>query len=119
MAVTITWDAGFNTNKSLNSAVARGKKMVTGKMNFSGLTYIDGGVTVSMAGFSTVDACWIEPQNGLFFNFDYTNQLVEVRIAGSATNTATIAALENTLQEIASGTSLGSYTAVRFWAMGD
>jgi len=119
MAVAVTYDAGLNTNKRLLSWLSRGKKMATGTLNFSGLTYINGGVTVTLAGLSTVDACWIHNHNGLEFEFIFSSaQLIKIRVAGNATNTATIAAGENVSQEIASGTALSSYTAVKFWAVG-
>lgn len=119
MAVTVTYDAGLNTNKKMTSWTARGKKMAVGQLNFSGLTYIDGGVTTSFEGFSTLDAVFIENQGGYVFAYDYSNGLIEVREPGTATATSTIGSRENALQELASGTDVGSYTAVRFFAVGD
>ena len=119
MAVTITYDGGLNTNKSLNSWTSRGKKMATGNLNFSGLTYpTSGGVTTNFAGFSTLDFVAITAQDGLFFEYDYSNTAIIVREVGTATATSTIAAGENLLQEV-SNVSIGSWNAVRFFAVGD
>jgi len=112
MAITVTYDAKMNTNKSFNSALSRGKKITGGSLNFSGQSYVEGGLTMTMAGFTSLDAVYTTPYQLdtlsmpfiFHFSFDYANNKMKVSEGGD---------------EIASGISLGSLTSVRFMAMGD
>ena len=118
MAVTITYKASQNTNKSWTSNSARGVKFATGELNFSGLTYpTSGGVTTDFTGFGSVWMVTINPEDGLFFEYDLTNEAIIVRVPGTATNTSTLAAGETLMQEV-SNVTLSSWNAVRFWAVG-
>jgi len=120
MAVTITFDAGLNTNKKITSWSARGKKMAAGAINFSGLTYADGGITADFAGLSTIDMMFISPQRGIVFEFDYTNNKIVMLVPGTASATATILSTADGVRmlEIASDTALSTFTSVRFFAVG-
>lgn len=117
--VGISYDAGLNTNKKLSSALARGRKHVTGTLNFSAKLYIGGGVTTPVTGLSSVYAMFIQPKSGITFEYDYSSTaLTKLLIPGTATNTTTVAALENALQEIASDTACSFIGTVRFFAVG-
>jgi hypothetical protein len=110
----------MNTNKSFLSAGARGKKIATGGLNFSNKTYITGGVTVNLAGFSTVDICYVSSKSGYVLEYDYSSvALVKVMQPGTATNTSTHAAGENAMQEFGGGSALSFLGTVRFFAIGD
>ena len=100
MAVTLTFDAKQQTNKMLGAAMSRGKKAVAGTINFSGLSASTGGVTMTIAGFSTIDACWLEQKSGYQIYYDDANTLIKI-------------------PTLADGVDLGSWTAVKFWAWGD
>jgi len=100
MAVTITYDARQNTNKSLGAAMSRGKKAVAGTINFSGLSASSGGVTMTIVGLSTVDACWMEQKSGYQVYFDDASNLIRI-------------------PQVVDGFDLGSWTALKFWAWGN
>jgi len=100
MAVTITFDGRQQTNKMLGAALSRGKKAVAGQINFSGLSNAVDGVTMTIVGLSTVDACWMEQKSGYQIYFDDANTLIKI-------------------PQLATGVSLGSWTAVKFWAWGN
>jgi hypothetical protein len=118
--IGVSYDAGLNTNKTLNSAAARGKKHITGTLNFSNKTYITGGVTTNLAGLSTVDMCLISSKSGMVFEYDYSSTaLVKVMLPGKATNTTTVAAGENSMQEFPSGSNMSLLGTVRFFAVGN
>jgi hypothetical protein len=115
MAVTITYDVKLNTNKSIGSSVARGKKMAYGRMNFSGLTALSAtGITCDMTGFSTVDLVIFDQASGYQVNFNYSTEKIEIREIPSGTTT-----IAGQMQFLASGQALGSWTSVRFFAVGD
>lgn len=99
MAVTITYDERQQTNKMLGAAVSRGIRAVAGTFNCSGLSASTGGVTMTITGFTTIDACWVEQKSGYQIYFDATNTLLK-------------------MPQIADGADLGSWTAVKFWAWG-
>lgn len=118
MAVSITYKNTGTTNKSYNANAARGLKIATGELNFSGLTYpTTGGVTTNFAGFASIYFCGIDADQGLEFEYDYTNAAIFCRAAGAATWTSTIAAGEN-LAATLSNVTLGSWTNVRFFVIG-
>ena len=100
MAVAVTFDARQQTNKNLGAAMSRGKKAVSGTVNFSGLSASTGGVTMTIVGFATVDVCFFEQTSGYQMYYDADNTLIMI-------------------PELADGVDLGSWTAVRFWAWGD
>jgi hypothetical protein len=117
--IGVSYDAGLNTNKSLLSSLARGKKQVTGTLNFSNKTYITGGVTTNLVGLSTVDICYISSKEGMVFEYDYSSTaLVKVMLPGKATNTTTVAAGENAMQEFPAGHNMSLLGTVRFFASG-
>ena len=99
MAVTITYDARQNTNKRLGAAMSRGKKAISGEINFSGLSASTGGVTMTIIGFATVDACWMEQKSGYQVYYDAANTVIRT-------------------PQIVDGADLGSWTALKFWAWG-
>ena len=99
MAVTITYDATQNTNKRLGAAMSRGKKAISGTINFSGLSNAISGVTMTMIGFSTVDMAHLEQKSGYQIYFDDANTVIKI-------------------PELASGVDIGSWTAVKFWGWG-
>ena len=99
MAVTITYDRRQSTNKHLGAALSRGKKAVSGEINFSGLSASTGGVTMTMIGFSTVDSCYIEQKSGYQVYYDDANTLIKI-------------------PQLADGVDIGSWTAVKFFAWG-
>ena len=94
MAVTITYDARQNTNKSLGAALSRGKKEISAEINFSGLSASTGGVTMTCVGFSTVDAVLFEQKSGYQIYYDDANTLIKI-------------------PQLADGVDLGSWTAVK------
>ena len=100
MAVTITFDARQNTNKKLGAAMSRGKKAISGEINFSGLSASTGGVTMTIGGFGTIDACWMEQKSGYQIYYDAANTLIMI-------------------PQLADGVDLGSWTALKFWAWGN
>ena len=99
MAVTITFDARQNTNKKLGAAMSRGKKAISGEINFSGLSASTGGVTMTIIGFATIDACWMEQKSGYQIYYDDANNLIKI-------------------PQLGDGVDLGAWTAVKFWAWG-
>jgi len=99
MAVTVTYDPTQNTNKRLGAAMSRGKKAISGTINFSGLSNAISGVTMTMVGFGTVDIAYIEQKSGYQIYFDDANTLIKI-------------------PQLATGISLGSWTAVKFWGWG-
>jgi hypothetical protein len=116
--IGVSYDAGLNTNKSLLSSLARGKKQVTGTLNFSNKTYITGGVTTPLAGLSTVDVCFISGKSGMVFEYDYSSTaLVKVLLPGRASNTLTTVA-DAALQEFPNGANMSLLGTVRFFATG-
>lgn len=119
MATTITYDSRYNTNKKIASSAARGLKQVTGAINFSGLAYVNGGVTNTFVGFSTLTVVF-EQQLGIAFEYDHTNSTIILTVPGAASATATILATADGSRslEIPSDTSLDAFTAVRFFAVG-
>jgi hypothetical protein len=118
--IGVSYDTTLNTNKKLTSWLSRGKKMATGNLNFSNKTYVTGGVTTTFAGFSTVDACFISSKEGMVFEYDYSSPaLVKVMLPGKATNTTTVAAGENAMQEFPSGSNMSLLGTVRFFAVGN
>ncbi len=100
MGVTITYDRKQQTNKHLGAALSRGKKAISGQINFSGLSNAVAGVTMTMIGFSTVDACYIEQKSGYQVYYDDANTLVQI-------------------PQLAAGVTLASWTAVKFFAWGN
>ena len=100
MAVTITFDKRQQTNKMLGAALSRGKKAFSGEINFSGLSAASDGVTMTIAGMSTVDACLLEQKSGYQIYYDDANTVIRI-------------------PQVVDGFDLGSWTAVKFWAWGD
>jgi len=100
MAITITYDAKQGTNKRIGAALARGKKFISGALNFSGQTYATGGITCSFVGFTTLDSVWLQNQDGQVLR--YIDSTGKVAVDG-----------------LASGVNVGSWTAVKFLAVGD
>jgi len=117
MAITITYDARLNTNKTLNSAVARGKKIVAGKIDLAS-SYATGGLDATLKGFASLDLVLIDPASGLSFVYDYTNAKIKILAPGNASATATISTGQNAA-EIASDTVVSGFDALRFVAFGD
>ena len=99
MAVTITYDKRQQTNKALGAAVSRGIRACSGDFNCSGLSASSGGVTMTIAGFTTIDACWVEQKSGYQIYYDPANTLLK-------------------MPQIVDGFDIGSWTAVKFWAWG-
>ena len=100
MAVTITFDSRQLSNKTLTAAQSNRKKAVSGEINFSGLSASTGGVTMTIAGLTTVGQCWIEQKSGYQVYYDDASNLIHIR-------------------QLADGVDLGSWTAVKFWAWGN
>ena len=100
MAVTITFDSRQLSNKTLTAAQANGKKGVAGTINFSGLSASIGGVTMTIAGLTTVGACWMEQKSGYQVYYEAASNLIHI-------------------PQLVDGFDLGSWTAVKFWAWGN
>jgi hypothetical protein len=118
MAITITYDARLNTNKSLNSAAARGKKIVAGEFDLAS-SYATGGLAATLPGFANVDLVLIDPASGYQFVYDYTNTKIKILEPGGATATATISVGGNAAQELATNTVVSGFSALKFVAFGD
>ena len=101
MAVTITYDARQNTNKSLGAAMSRGKKATAAVLNFSGQSnVITSGIACSFVGFSSIQAVFIGETSGYRAYYD-TSQ-------GSII-----------FPELATGVSLGDLTSVKAFVWGN
>lgn len=100
MAVTVTYDKRQQTNKSIGAAMSRGKKAVSFDINFSGLSVVATGITMTVAGMTTVDVCLIDQKSGYQVYYEASSTVIKV-------------------PQLVSGTSLGSWTTVNAWAWGD
>ncbi len=100
MGVTVTYDPRQNTSKFIGAAMSRGKKAISGKINFSGLSNAVAGVTMTMFGFGTVDMCYIEQKSGYQVYYDDANTLIQI-------------------PQLATGVNLGAWTKVKFFAWGN
>jgi len=100
MAVTITYDGRQNTNKKLGAAMSRGLKAIAAQINFSGLSNaISSGIVCSFVGFGSIDSVMIEPQSGYQIYYDSDDGVIRI-------------------PQLATGVSLGSWTAVKCWVWG-
>jgi hypothetical protein len=101
MAITVTYDARQQTNKSLGAALSRGKKAAAAVLNFSGQSnVIASGVVCSFVGFSTIDAVFIGETSG--YSCYYDTSLGSIRFP-----------------QLASGVSLGDLTSVKCFIWGN
>ena len=117
MAITITYDS-TQGGKSFNHALARGKKIVAGKINLSS-TYATDGLEATLPGFSTVDLVILDQASGYSFAYDYTNSKIVIREPGSATATTTIAAGINGGTQLATDVVVSGWASLRFVAYGN
>lgn len=110
MALTITYDKKIATNKSLGASLARGKKLAVGTIAFA--TYATGGLSVDFGALNVDFVQFESPASGYLFAFDHTNETVKVfQSVGSDTAAA--------FSELPSDTALASWSAVKFFAIGD
>ena len=114
MAVLVVNDPKFGTAYSFNSAVAGGQGFTVGYLNFSGVAYAGGGVTMSMP-FHTTEYVGITPRlaTGTNVFFLYTAGVVQL---WSTVVTTTAGA--DVVAEVASDTALSSFTSIPFVAYG-
>ena len=103
MAVTI---CKHPESDSVQEMMARGKRVILGSLTLS--TYVNAGITMSITGMTNVDAVFIAPTDGRYYEYTHATSLL--RIFGVSTSTNTF--------EIASDTEAACFTAPMFWAVG-
>jgi len=114
MAVLVVNDPKFGTNYSFNSAAAGGQGFTVGYLNFSGVTYAGGGVTMSLP-FHTTEYVGITPRLATSTNvfFLYASGLVQLWAVAVTTTAGGVP-----VEQVASDTALSSFTNIPFVAYG-
>jgi hypothetical protein len=109
MALTVTKDGHFNTNYSINAALAYGMKMEMGSIAFDS-SYPTGGEALAF-GFTPAIVI-AEPNLGYVFQYDYTNKKLLAYYADYD------AVADGALIQVANTTNLSGLTAVKYVAFG-
>ena len=110
MAVTKTTSASLNTNKSLNSFLARGGGFDTGTIAFDSSYISNGGESLTF--FNNTKGVFIQPKGGYVFDYDITNSKVIVYYGNYDLGS------DGVLIEVPTGTDLLGLSAVPYFAVG-